>query len=114
MMSCQQWSSKSSLMHITPVGRVSLAGSEADVQFDLSCEPECDDTAANAGTTSRGKQMKAPSAADRRRRLLQCPVPEKSCITRHLTTRTLRLVGGVLRLRPTTRGTSAVTTAPTA
>ena len=38
----------------------------------------------------------------------------KSCITTEFTTRALRVVAGVLRLRPTKRGTPAVTTAPMA
>lgn len=44
----------------------------------------------------------------------QCGCPPKSCIMRLSATRTLRIVAGVLRLRPTKRGTPSVTTAPTA
>src|SRR5262249_37484740 len=44
----------------------------------------------------------------------QCVDAAKSCATRDAATRALRVVAGVLRLRPTNRGTPAVTTAPIA
>src|SRR5882724_2853536 len=45
---------------------------------------------------------------------LQCAAAPKSCMTRDTATRALRVVAGVLRLRPTKRGIPAVTTAPMA
>src|SRR5262249_32162414 len=44
----------------------------------------------------------------------QCADAEKSCIMREAAMRALRVVAGVLRLRPTKRGVPAVTTAPIA
>jgi hypothetical protein len=42
------------------------------------------------------------------RLLPQCVAVTKSCITRERATRALRVIGGVLRLRPTKRGTPFV------
>src|SRR5690348_14546918 len=44
----------------------------------------------------------------------QCGGGAKSCMIEDFTTRAVRMVGGVLRLRPMKRGTPAVITAPIA